>query len=59
MVASSTIITPYGGELVDLMVAPDQLNDLAAHANRLPSLRLSERSACDLELLEELLLLLH
>jgi sulfate adenylyltransferase len=46
-----TSISPYGGSLVDLMVGHEMLADLKAYANRLPSLQLSERSVCDLELL--------
>jgi sulfate adenylyltransferase len=48
---TSSLIPPYGGRLVDLMAPPEALDDLKAHANRLPSLQLSERSVCDLELL--------
>ena len=47
----SILIPPYGGRLVDLMVPPETLDDLKTRANRLPSLQLSERSVCDLELL--------
>jgi sulfate adenylyltransferase len=45
------LISPYGGGLVDLMVHADALDDVMAHAQRLPSLQISERSVCDLELL--------
>lgn len=45
------LITPYGGRLVDLVVPPAAVAELRAHAGRLPSLQLTERSACDLELL--------
>ena len=48
---NSILISPYGGKLVDLMVLPEALDDLRAYANCLPSLQLSERSCCDLELL--------
>ncbi len=47
----SSLIAPYGGQLVDLLVAPDALAAQRAYANRLPSIQLSERSVCDLELL--------
>jgi sulfate adenylyltransferase len=47
----SSLISPYGGELVDLLVQPDDFNEVKAHASCLPSLRLSERAVCDLELL--------
>jgi sulfate adenylyltransferase len=46
-----SLITPCGGELVDLMVPADALPELKAHASNLPSLQLSERTVCDLELL--------
>ena len=49
--ATSTLISPYGGKLVDLMIPAESLDDFKAYANRLPSLQLSERSICDLELL--------
>lgn len=48
---TSPLISPYGGRLVDLIVPPDGRQDLSAYANRLPSIQLSERSVCDLELL--------
>ncbi len=63
----TTLIPPYGGQLVDLTVpstalrlgsgqgsgqaSREALEELRAQANRLPSLQLSERSVCDLELL--------
>ena len=47
----SVLISPYGGKLVDLLVPPGVLNDAKARASRLPSVLLSERSVCDLELL--------
>lgn len=40
-----------GGALVDLLVPPDESDALKDYATRLPSLQLSERAACDLELL--------
>ncbi len=46
-----SLIQPYGGELVDLTVPAEMLDEVKAYANRLPSLQLSERSLCDLELL--------
>ncbi|HVQ40063.1 MAG TPA: sulfate adenylyltransferase, partial [Pyrinomonadaceae bacterium] len=42
---------PYGGSLVDLRVPPEQLGELKAYAGRLPSIQISERSLCDLQLL--------
>jgi len=48
---TSTLISPYGGRLIDLMAPADEMESLKAYANQLPSLQLSERSICDLELL--------
>src|SRR5207248_10829204 len=45
------VITPYGVRLVDLVVPEAEAKDLAAYASKLPSLQLSARSLCDLELL--------
>ncbi len=45
------LIPPYGGALVDLMAPLDDIDDLRDQASRLPSVQLSERSICDLELL--------
>jgi len=47
----SPLITPYGGKLVDLLVPAEELDELRSYASRLPSLQISERSVCDLELL--------
>ncbi len=53
MIAPSpaTLNPPYGGTLVDLIETGPAAAELAARANRLPSLQVSERGACDLELL--------
>jgi sulfate adenylyltransferase len=48
---NSILIAPYGGRLVDLVVPAEELAELKAHASRLPSIRLSSRAVCDLELL--------
>ena len=48
---NSVLIAPYGDKLVDLRGAPEALADLREEASRLPSLQLSDRSVCDLELL--------
>ena len=45
------LISPYKGELVDLMVAPDELHEFSAFAASLPSIKLSQREVCDLEML--------
>lgn len=47
----TTLIPPYGGQLIDLCVRHDLLAALTARANRAPSIRLTERQVCDLELL--------
>ena len=48
---NSILIPPYGGQLVNLMVPEDDAAQLKGHASTLPSIQLSERSVCDLELL--------
>ncbi len=45
------LIEPYGGELVDLLTPRRALLERAAYANTLPSLQVSARVVCDLELL--------
>ncbi|MEK6282023.1 MAG: bifunctional sulfate adenylyltransferase/adenylylsulfate kinase [Acidobacteriota bacterium] len=45
------LIPAYGGHLVDLMVAAQDLEALKAYASRLASVQISERSVCDLQLL--------
>ena len=45
------IITPYGEHLVNLVVPDAEYQEHKERAGRLPSLQLSERSVCDLELL--------
>ncbi|HEU4508614.1 MAG TPA: bifunctional sulfate adenylyltransferase/adenylylsulfate kinase [Pyrinomonadaceae bacterium] len=47
----SELITPYGGPLVNRVVTGDELNELKAYGHQLPSLQISNRLACDLELL--------
>jgi len=46
-----TLTPPYGGTLVNLLVGGEERLELIEKANRLPSLQLSPRSVCDLELL--------
>lgn len=46
-----SLIPPYGGSLVDLVEPEESRSTLIERAASLPSLRLSERSRCDLELL--------
>jgi sulfate adenylyltransferase len=50
-VKASNLISPYGGTLVDLLVPAEAREELKARASRYPSLQLSERAVCDLELL--------
>jgi sulfate adenylyltransferase len=45
------LISPYCGELVNLLVEGDERRELTERANKLSSLQLSPRSMCDLELL--------
>ena len=45
------LISPYGGRLVDLRAAADAIDDLKARGAGSPSIQISERSVCDLELL--------
>jgi sulfate adenylyltransferase len=48
---TTQLIKPYGGELVNLMVPPEAVEERKDYASRLPSLQLSARTVCDLELL--------
>jgi sulfate adenylyltransferase len=48
---ATTLIPPYGGRLVNLLVPEDELADARAYASTLPSLQMSPRVVCDLELL--------
>ncbi len=48
---SGRLIAPYGGALVDLLVAPEARAERFAYASTLPSLQLSARAVNDLELL--------
>src|SRR5438309_5608250 len=47
----TALVAPHGGRLVDLQVAAAEATALRAEAARLPSLQLSDRAVCDLELL--------
>jgi sulfate adenylyltransferase len=49
--ASTQLISPWGGKLVDLVADPEAREALVAEASRLPSIQLSERSINDLELI--------
>lgn len=48
---NSMLITPYGGQLVDLVIPSPRVEEIKEYANQLFSIQISERSVCDLELL--------
>ena len=50
-VQTVNIIPPYGGELVNLLVEADKLQEMKSYATTLASIQLSEREICDLEML--------
>lgn len=45
------LISPYGGKLVNLVVSGEEREELLERSKRLPSIQISARSLCDLELL--------
>ncbi len=45
------LVSPYGGPLVNLMVSAEERQELLERSNRLPSIQISARAMCDLELL--------
>ncbi len=45
------LVSPYGGDLVNLFVPPEDLSTEVARAKKLPAIKLSDRALCDLELL--------
>ena len=47
----SKLIEPYSGKLVNLVVDENERAELLERSNQLPSVRISMRSLCDLELL--------
>jgi len=49
--SNSNLISPYAGELIDLMVSEEERQELLERSSRLQSVRISSRSLCDLELL--------
>jgi len=49
--AKAKLITPYGGKLVDLVAAGNERDELLGRAPALPSIKISMRNLCDLELL--------
>lgn len=51
MIKTSSLISPYGDSLVDLTTPAELVDELKIQASHLPSIQLSDRSECDLELL--------
>ena len=49
--AKANLITPYGGKLVDLVLIGKEREKELARAAKLPSIKISMRNLCDLELL--------
>ncbi|PWH12259.1 MAG: adenylyltransferase [Anaerolineae bacterium] len=47
----ANLIAPYGGQLVNLVVTGAEREELLARAAQLPSIKISMRALCDLELL--------
>lgn len=45
------LITPYGGTLVNLVLTGDERQEVLERSKRLPSVQISARALCDLELL--------
>ena len=49
--AKAKLIPPYGGKLVNLVVAGKEREELLTHAGQLPSIKITTRNLCDLELI--------
>jgi sulfate adenylyltransferase len=49
--AKAKLIPPYGGKLVNLLVEGKEREELLARAGKLPSIKITMRNMCDLELL--------
>ena len=49
--SKSNLMTPFGGDLVNLVASVEMADELRDKAGRLPSIQISERAVCDLELL--------
>lgn len=47
----TVLIPPHGGKLINLFVPEIELEELKRYAHQLPSIQLSDRAVCDLELL--------
>ncbi len=52
-VESSMLITPYGGRLIDLRPSEEVARQRRERVKELPSLQISERAVCDLELIAD------
>ena len=50
-ISKELLISPYGGKLVNLITENDEQDELTKKAGTLPSIQLSLRSQCDLEML--------
>lgn len=48
---TTSLIEPYGGALVDLVVSDEGREELTARVVALPRVKLTQRSICDLEIL--------
>lgn len=51
MIQSSILLAPYGGQLVNLLIPSDAFEERKMYASQLPSVPLTQRVLCDLELL--------
>ncbi|MBW7918979.1 MAG: bifunctional sulfate adenylyltransferase/adenylylsulfate kinase [Anaerolineales bacterium] len=49
--AKAKLIPPYGGKLVNLVVEGKEREELLASASKLPSIKITMRNLCDLELI--------
>jgi len=49
--SKANLIAPYGGELVNLVVEGKEREELLARSSKLPSIKITMRNLCDLELI--------
>jgi hypothetical protein len=49
--AKANLITPYGGKLVNLVLTGKEREEALAQAAKLPSIKITMRNLCDLELI--------
>ncbi len=47
----ASLITPYGGKLIDLVLTGEEREEQLARAAQLPSIKITPRNLCDLELI--------